>query len=44
MIKNKQRKRFGFGYYGKLVRDKTMELAFKEDPSSSFSYRYLSGN
>lgn len=43
-MKKKQRKRFSFGDSGKLVRDKTMEQACKEDPSSSFSYKYLNDN
>lgn len=35
------KKRFGYGHYGKLVRDKTMERASEEDSSCSFSYKYL---
>ena len=41
MTKIQERQRFGFGSLGKLVRDKTMEQCCKEDPSSSFSYKYL---
>lgn len=42
MMKIKERKRFGYGHSGKLVRDNTMQRAFKEDPSCAFSYKYLS--
>ena len=35
------KKRFGYGNHGKLVRDETMGRALKEDPSCTFSYRYL---
>lgn len=38
------KKRFGYGNHGKLVRDETMERALKEDPSCTFSYRYLNDN
>ena len=44
MLKKQQRKRFGFSYSGKLVRDKTIKRGCKEDPNSSFSYRCLNDN
>lgn len=42
MVKIKERKRFSYGNSGKLVRDKTIEIALKEDPDCLFSYKYLS--